>query len=462
MRTEHDFLGAVQIEDACYFGIHTQRARENFGDSGQRHDPVFLHAYLQVKKAAALANRELGYLDTDKAGHIIAAIEGLLSGNVFDDFIVNPLCGGAGTSLNMNVNEVIANHALEQAGRVKGDYEFIHPLEHVNLHQSTNDTYPTALRIAMLIHLEGIEKALVVLQQALQEKERQFSDVVRLGRTELQDALPMTAGMQFAAYAEAIGRDRWRIFKARERIKVVNLGGTAIGTGFGAPQKYIFAVIEKLRHATGLSITRAENMVEATQNLDSVVEVSGLLKTLAVNLLKISEDLRLLSSGPSGGFAEVVLPAVQEGSSIMPGKVNPVILEFVSQTALLAMGNDAVIAQASGLGNLELNQFYPLVATLMLNNMSGLELAVSCLRTKAIQGLELNLENIAAHLSDSIAVVTCLAQSIGHEAASQVYLKHLATKQPLRQLILADNLLSEQELDSLLSAEKIRMMGIKK
>jgi aspartate ammonia-lyase len=272
----------------------------------------------------------------------------------------------------------------------------------------------------------------------------------------------MTAGMQFAAYAEAIGRDRWRIFKARERIKVMNLGGTAIGTGFGAPQKYIFAVIEKLRAVTGLQITRAENMVDATQNLDSIVEVSGLLKTLAVNLLKIAQDLRLLSSGPAGGLAEVVLPAVQEGSSIMPGKVNPVMLEFVSQTALLVIGNDSVIAQSAGHGNLELNQFYPLVATLMFNNLSGLELAVSRLRTKAIEGLELNRETIAAHLSDSIAVVTYLAQFIGHEAASQLYLKHRATKQPLRQLILADNLLAEPELERLLSAENIRMTGIKK
>jgi aspartate ammonia-lyase len=462
MRIEQDCIGSLQIDDARYFGIHTQRAHDNFGDSGQQHDPVFLLSYLQVKKAAALANRELGYLDAEKAEHITAAIDSMIAGSRFEDFVVNPLCGGAGTSLNMNVNEVIANHALEQAGRAKGDYGFIHPLEHVNLHQSTNDTYPTALRIALLIYLERLETGLVELQQALQEKEREFSDIVRLGRTELQDALLMTAGMQFAAYAEAIGRDRWRIFKARERIKVVNLGGTAIGTGFGAPQKYIFAVTEKLRAVTGLSITRAENMVDATQNLDSVVEVSGLLKILAVNLLKTAEDLRLLSSGPSGGFAEIMLPAVQEGSSIMPGKVNPVILEFVSQTALLVMGNDSVIAQAAGLGNLELNQFYPLAATLILGNMRNLEISVNRLRTKAVEGLQLNRENIAAHLSDSIAVVTCLAQSIGHAAASQLFLKHRATKQPLRQLILADTLLSEQELDSLLSAENIRMMGIKK
>ena len=455
-------MGALQIDDSRYSGIHTQRAYDNFGDSGQRHDPVFLRAYLLVKKTAALANRELGYLEAEKADHIIAAIDFIIDGSRFEDFIVNPLCGGAGTSLNMNVNEVVANYALEHAARPKGEYGSIHPLEHVNLHQSTNDTYPTALRVAMLLYLEQLETGLVALQQALQEKEREFSDVVRLGRTELQDALPMTAGMQFAAYAEAIGRDRWRVFKARERIKVVNLGGTAIGTGFGAPQNYIFCVIEKLRAVTGLSLTRAENMVEATQNLDSLVEVSGLLKTLAVNLLKISEDLRLLSSGPAGGLAEVVLPAVQEGSSIMPGKVNPVILEFVSQTALLVMGNDSVIAHAAGLGSLELNQFYPLAATLMLSTLRSLDLAVSRLRTKAVEGLQLNRENIADHLSDSIAVVTYLAQTIGHEAASGLYRKHLETRQPLRQLILSEKLLSEQELDSLLSAEKIRMMGIRK
>ena len=462
MRTENDFLGCLAIDDASYFGIHTQRAHDNFGDTGQRHDPVFLRAYLLVKKAAALANRELGYLETEKAGYIIAAIDLLVAGNAFDDFIVNPLCGGAGTSLNMNVNEVIANHALEIAGRAKGDYGFIHPLEHVNLHQSTNDTYPTALRVAMLIYLERLEAGLTGLQQALQEKERVFADVLRLGRTELQDALPMTAGMQFSAYAEAIGRDRWRIFKARERIKVVNLGGTATGTGFAAPQNYIFTAIERLREVTGLSVTRAENMVDATQNLDSLVEVSGLLKTLAVNLLKISEDLRLLSSGPAGGFAEIVLPAVQEGSSIMPGKVNPVILEFVSQAALLVMGNDGVIAHAAGMGNLELNQFYPLAATLMLSNLRSLELAVSRLAAKAIAGLELNREKIARNLSASIAVVTYLAQHIGHEAASQLYRRHLATGQPLRELIAEGGILTSEDFDRLLSPENIRMMGIKK
>jgi len=352
MRTEKDFLGELHIDDDTYCGIQSLRALDNFGDTGERHDDVFITAYLQVKKAAALANKELGYLAAEKADYILRAADRILNERLFDDFIINPLCGGAGTSLNMNINEVIANRALELAGRPKGDYAFLHPLNDVNMHQSTNDTYPSALKIAILIRLDRIEQELIGLQDSLQQKEKAFAGIVKLGRTELQDAVPVTVGMQFSAYAEAIARDRWRMFKARERIKVLNIGGTAVGTGLNAPQKYIFAVIEKLRAITGLSITRAENMVEATQNLDSIAEVSGLLKTLAVNLLKIADDLRLLSSGPAGGFGELALPPVQEGSTIMPGKVNPVILEFVSQISLLVMGNDGVIAHAAGLGNL--------------------------------------------------------------------------------------------------------------
>jgi aspartate ammonia-lyase len=423
---------------------------------------LFIRAYLAVKKAAVMTNQALGYLDSEKAAHIIAAIDAIADGSLFDDFVVNPLSGGAGTSLNMNVNEVIANRALEHAGRQKGDYEYIHPLHHVNLHQSTNDTYPTALKIAMLLHLDRLENELVALQQTLQDKELQYGSIVKLGRTELQDALPITVGMQFAACAEAIARDRWRIFKARERIKTLNIGGTAIGTGFNAPQNYIFTVIENLRAITGLSITRAENLIDATQNLDAIVEVSGLLKTLAVNLLKISEDLRLLSSGPSGGFGEITLPPVQEGSTIMPGKVNPVIPEFVSQTALLVIGNDSVISHAAGLGNLELNQFYPLVATLMLQNMRLLGTAVNRLNAKAIQGISIRQDRIAGALTDSMAVATYLSQFIGHERASAAYLQHVKTGQPLREIIVREHILSESEYDSLLSPEKIRMVGLKK
>jgi aspartate ammonia-lyase len=459
MRREKDSLGFQDVPEESFYGIHTVRALENFGKGLQWHDPNFVTAYLQVKKAAALANEELGYLDRERAQAIVRAIDTLLETGAYDDIVVNPLSGGAGTSLNMNINEVVANHALVQAGREKGDYGFIHPLNHVNMHQSTNDTYPSAFRIAVLMHLSRLEAGLTSLQEALQAKEKEFGDIVKLGRTELQDALPMTVGMQFSAYAEAIARDRWRIFKARERIKVLNLGGTAIGTGFNAPQKYIFLVIEKLKGLTNLNITRAENMVDATQNLDAVVEVSGLMKNLGVNLLKISEDIRLLSSGPAGGLAELAIEPLQEGSSIMPGKVNPVMLEFVSQVSLLVMANDNAISHAAGLGNLELNQFYPLVATRMLDNLTMLSQAVTGLDAKVIRSIRVNREKVSAHLTRSVALLTYLTGHIGHDRAAEVYMKMKATGRTMKEIMVEDGILTEKQFEDLTAPERIRMMG---
>ena len=459
MRREKDSLGFMDIPDDRSYGIHTQRALDNFGTGQERHDPLFITAYLHVKKACALTNRELGFLDADRAGFIVAAIDKLLDGGIYDDIVVNPMSGGAGTSLNMNVNEVIANHALDLAGRPRGDYGSISPLDHVNLHQSTNDTYPSAFRIAVLMHLERLEKELTTLQESLQAKEKEFSHIVKLGRTELQDALPMTVGMQFSGYSEAMARDRWRIFKARERIKVLNIGGTAIGTGFNAPQKYIFGVIEHLRKLTGQSITRAENMVEATQNLDAVVEVSGLMKTLAVNLMKISEDIRLLSSGPAGGFGELVIEPLQEGSSIMPGKINPVMLEFVTQAALQVMADDGAIAHAAALGNLELNQFYPLISTLMLRDFRMLSQAVTGLDEKVIRGIRVNVERIRQHMDSSVALLTYLSRTIGHEKAAEVYLKMKETGRTAREIIITEGILSAEEYDGLTAPEKIMMTG---
>jgi len=461
VRREEDSIGSFEIPDDAFYGVHTARGLDNFGDIDERHDPVFIRAYLLVKKAAALANAELCFLDKEKAGFILKAIDALLETRKYDDIIISPVSGGAGTSLNMNVNEVIANRALTMAGKKKGDYAFIHPIDHVNMHQSTNDTYPSAVKVAMLMHLDRLEDELVKLQETLQEKEKEWGGVLKLGRTELQDALPMTVGMQFAAYAEPIARDRWRIFKARERIKVLNLGGTAVGTGFNAPQKYIFLVIEKLKEVTGLAVTRAENMVEATQNLDPVVEVSGLLKTCAVNLMKISEDLRFLSCGPSGGVGEIVLPAMQEGSSIMPGKVNPVILEFVSQISLLVMAHDSTLSQAAALGNLELNQFFPLVSYLVLKSLTLLRLAVRQMAEKVIRGLTLNREKLDANLSDSVAVLTYLSQYIGHDRAAHVYQLFKQGGRSVRQIILQEKILTEKEFDDLTSPEKIRMMGFR-
>lgn len=462
MRTEKDFLGSMPIADDKYYGIHTARALENFGDNGERTDPYFIRAFLFVKKAAATANAALGYLPENISGPVIAAIDAMTAANDYRDIAVNPLSGGAGTSLNMNVNEVIANHALEAAGRAKGDYAFINPVDHVNMHQSTNDVYPSAFKIAVLYFLKDLEEAVIKLQESLQAKEKEFSDVIKLGRTELMDALPITVGMQFSAYSEAMGRDRWRIFKSNERIKTLNIGGTAIGTGFNAPQDYIFRVIDCLKKLTGLSITRAENLVDATQNLDTVVEVSGMLKCLAVDLMKISEDLRFMSSGPGGGIGEFTLPAVQEGSSIMPGKVNPVIPEFVSQACILAMTNDLAISQAAAKGNLELNQFYPLAAYLLLKNLSTLKIAAEKLDTLCIRGLKINAEKIAANLEDSMAIFTFLAQFLGHEKASELYLASKNGKKTPRETVLDSRILTEKQYDDLISPEKFRMLGFKK
>ena len=293
----------------------------------------------------------------------------MIDGRLDQHVVVDALQGGAGTSTNMNVNEVLANRALQLLGRPLGDYQTVNPHDDLNLHQSTNDTYPTALRVAAIFALHDLERNVVALMEAFQEKEKQLADVVKIGRTELQDAVLMTLGREMAAYAEAIGRDRWRIYKCEERLRVVNLGGTAIGTGLGAPRQYIFRVVEHLREITGLGLARAENLIEATQNADALVEVSGILRTLAVNLLKIANDLRLLSSGPHAGLGEIRLPPRQAGSSIMPGKVNPVIPEAVAQAAIAVMGHDQMILQAVGGGNLELSQFLPLVADSLLTSI---------------------------------------------------------------------------------------------
>lgn len=463
MRMEKDSFGTMQIEDHIYYGINTKRASKNFGQIDEHVDPVLVRAYLFVKKACAMSNTELGYLQQNIGNAIIFSCDELLKRSEYNEYIViNPLSGGAGTSLNMNVNEVIANFALEKAGYKKGEYEHIHPLRDVNRHQSTNDTFPTALKIAILFYLEKMENCLIELQKELQNKEKEFSGIIKLARTEMQDALPMTLGMQFSAYAEAISRDRWRIFKARERIKTVNIGGTAIGTGFNAPQQYIFRVIEVLKNLTQLNISRAENLVDSTQNMDAVVEVSGLIKTIAVNLLKISHDLRIQSSGPEGGIGEIILPEMQEGSTIMPGKVNPVILEFVEQNALLTINNDNTISQASGLGNFELNQFLPLISYLILKNLRVTILSLEKLMEKVITGLKINVEKIESNFSNSIALVTYLSQYIGHEKAGEIYQLHKKSGKPIKQIIIEEKILTEAQLNEYLLPEKIKMTGFKK
>ena len=371
-RSETDFLGEKQIPAGALWGIHTARAVENFPISGRMIHPELIKAFGEVKLACAQTNIQLGFWkeNPEKQSAIEKASFEMSQGLLDEHILVDALQGGAGTSTNMNVNEVIANRALRILGNPPGSFEIISPLDDINLHQSTNDTYPTALKIAAIRLLRELEHNVLTLQEAFQHKEKEFAHVVKIGRTQLQDAVLTTLGREMSAYAEALNRDRWRIYKCEERLRVVNLGGTAIGTGLGAPKQFIFRVVDRLRENTNIGLARAENLIDGTQNTDVFVEVSGILKAHATNLLKISNDLRLLSSGPDAGFGEINLPAKQAGSSIMPGKVNPVIPEAVAQVAIRVMGNDQVITHACSSGNLELNQFMPLIADALLENLT--------------------------------------------------------------------------------------------
>lgn len=411
-RTEEDLLGSMELPAAAYWGIHTQRAFENFPLTGRRVNPSLIRALSQVKKACAAANVELGYLDLAKGKSIAAACEEIASGGLADQFPVDALQGGAGTSTNMNVNEVIANRAVELLGGQRGDYRIIHPVETVNLHQSTNDVYPTALRVAAIFGLRRLSSAVASLQGACQESEKAFGAIVKIGRTELQEAVPMTLGAEFAAFSEAFSRDRWRTAKCEERLRVVNLGGTAVGTGLTAPRDYIFLVVEKLREITGLGLSRGENLTGETANADAFVEVSGILKAHAANLVKISGDLRLLNL-----LGEIRLPAVQAGSSIMPGKVNPVIPEAVIQTGLRVMANDAGICDAASRGSLQINEFLPLIADLFLEEIDLLTTAASVLAAH-VGRIEADEERCRRFVDRSPMIVTALLPFIGYERAT--------------------------------------------
>jgi len=458
-RTEHDLLGERQIPLSAYWGIHALRARENFPLLGRPPDAGLVRAMAQVKKACARANSDLGHLDPEIAVAIMAACDDLAGGGLAGEIIVDALQGGAGTSLNMNVNEVLANRAEERLGGTLGSYQRVHPLHHVNLHQSTNDVFPTALKVAAITRLHRLEKAIASLQAAFQAKERQFAGVVKMGRTELQDACPMTLGAEFSAWAEALSRDRWRVFKCEERLRVVNLGGTAIGTGLTAPRDYIFLVVEKLRDETGFGLARAENLVDATQNADAFVEVSGILKAHAVNLFKISSDLRLLSSGPRAGLGELILPAVQAGSSVMPGKINPVMPEAVGQAAIVVMGNDSMITAAAAAGQLELNAFLPLLAHALLESLMVLENAATLFRQRCVEGIEADAAACAAQVERSWATVTALLPRIGYERASALAAKARATGLPVARLAVEEGLLPQAEVESLLSPEAMTALG---
>ncbi|MBT8764116.1 aspartate ammonia-lyase [Desulfohalobiaceae bacterium Ax17] len=459
IRIEHDLLGEKKIPRDAYFGIHSLRAKENFPLSGLNVHPELIRAMGLVKQACARANLELGYLKPETGEAIISACEDVCSGKLNEEIVVDALQGGAGTSTNMNINEVIANRAIEILEGEKGDYKLVHPINQVNLHQSTNDVYPTAIKIAAISLLRDLEKKIAKLQAALQDKENEFRDVIKIGRTELQDAVPMTLGAEFSAFSEAIARDRWRVFKCEERLRVVNIGGTAIGTGLTAPRKYIFLVIEKLREQTGFGLARAENMVDATQNMDAFVEVSGILKAHAVNLFKISSDLRLMSSGPLAGLREIKQPEVQAGSSIMPGKVNPVICEAVGQVAIKVMANDFIVTQVCQNGQFELNPFLPLLAHALLESLSLLIQANKIFREKCIQGISANKEICAHYAHHSPGLITALLPYIGYEQATSVAKEAQKTGKSVLEIVREKNLIPKDQLEYILSPEAMTALG---
>jgi aspartate ammonia-lyase len=461
-RIERDLLGEVAVPRDSLFGVHTVRALENFGLSGQAIRGELVEAYGAVKLACALTNRALGAWADDpaKADAIELACREMSAGKLNDSIVVDRLQGGAGTSTNMNVNEVLANRSLELLGEARGAYDRVSPLDDVNLHQSTNDTYPTALRLAAIRLLHRLEEQVVTLQESFQVHERGFAHVVKVGRTQMQDAVLTTLGREMGAYAEALSRDRWRIYKCEERLRVVNLGGTAIGTGFAAPRQYIFRVVDTLRELTSIGFARAENLTEATQNADVFVEVSGILKALASTLVKICSDLRLLSSGPEAGIGEIRLPRRQAGSSIMPGKVNPVIPEAVTQAALTTMGHDATIGYAAAFGSLELNAFLPLVADALIGSLLLLARSCAILRRYCVEGIEADEARCRQHVEASSAIATALVPAIGYEAASDIVRRARETDATIRETALATGLLTETEFDGLLTAEAVCRLGM--
>ena len=458
-RRETDLLGSADVPAEALYGIHTQRALENFPLTGRPVHRDLIHAYGAVKLACAQANHELGRWDEQRFSAIEAACREMIDGRLDQHVLVDALQGGAGTSTNMNVNEVLANRALQLLGLPLGQYETVSPLDDINLHQSTNDTYPTALKVAAIAGLRKLQQTVVALQEAFQEKERAMAGVLKIGRTELQDAVLTTLGREMGCYAEALARDRWRIYKCEERLRVINLGGTAIGTGLGAPRQYIFRAAENLRQITGLGLARAENLVEATQNVDVFVEVSGMVRTVATNLLKICGDLRLLSSGPDAGLGEIRLPARQAGSSIMPGKVNPVIPEAVSQAAIAVMGYDLMITQAVAGGNLELSQFLPLVADSLLTSLDLLSAACRLLARLCVSGIEPDLARCQQHVHNSTATITALVDHIGHRAAERLAIDARGSSKSIRELAIERGLLRAEEFDELVSAEHAMQLG---
>jgi aspartate ammonia-lyase len=455
VRREKDLLGERDVPAANYYGIQTQRAVENFPITGipVGQFPHLVKALAAVKEASAAANRELGILPPEVADAVMRASQEVRAGNLHNQFVVDVIQGGAGTSTNMNANEVIANRALELLGHPRGSYDVVHPNNHVNLSQSTNDVYPTAIRIAASWALRDLGRTLADLRDAFLLKGQEFADIVKMGRTQLQDAVPMTLGQEFHAYGVTVGEDVDRLRELAVHLHEINMGATAIGTGINTDPRYAGLVRRHLSAITGLNLVTSPDLVEATQDTGAFVMLSGMLKRVAVKLSKICNDLRLLSSGPRAGLAEIRLPPMQPGSSIMPGKVNPVVPEVVNQVCFQVIGNDTVVTMAAEAGQLQLNVFEPVIAFNIFQSVEMLTQAAIVLRERCVLGIEANRDHIRTMLERSIGIVTALVPYIGYERATSVAREALEQDRGVYELVLEKQWLSRAELDDILSPD---------
>ena len=454
-RMEHDSIGALNVPAEAYYGVQSMRAATNFQITHRPLHPVLIDSIVMVKKAAAITNEKSGKLDQQIAQAIIQACDEILDGNLRDQFIVDAIQGGAGTSANMNANEVIANRAIEILGGTKGDYSIVHPNDHVNMSQSTNDVIPTAGKITVLKLLPQTIKELEKLEKTMEEKEAEFDDILKMGRTQLQDAVPMRLGQSFGAFAHVLKRDIKRLKNVMDEMKVLNIGATAIGTVINVDPYYLANISYELSKVAGISLKQADDLIDATQNLDGFVSVSGVLKTCAVDISKISNDLRLMSSGPRTGLSEINLPARQNGSSIMPGKINPVIPEVVSQVAYLIIGHDYTITMAAEAGQLELNAFEPVLFHHLFESIDTLKEAAATLTKHCITGITANKGQCEEYIEKSVGISTALCPYIGYAKSAEIAKKSLKTGISVKELVLEEGLLKEEELKEILKPEKM-------
>ncbi|MGE7657032.1 aspartate ammonia-lyase [Bacillus altitudinis] len=459
-RYEKDFLGEKEIPADVYYGVQTLRAKENFPITGYRMHEELIRAFAIVKKAAAQANMEVGRLYEGIGNAIVQASDEVIEGKLHEYFIVDPIQGGAGTSMNMNANEVIGNRALEIMGHQKGEYIHLSPNTHVNMSQSTNDSFPTAIHIAVLKQLDILLETMQAMHDVFQKKAKEFDHVIKMGRTHLQDAVPIRLGQEFEAYSRVLSRDIKRINQSKQHLYEVNMGATAVGTGLNADPRYIKIVVKKLADISGLPLVGAEHLVDATQNTDAYTEVSAALKVCMMNMSKIANDLRLMASGPRAGLAEIALPARQPGSSIMPGKVNPVMAELINQIAFQVIGNDHTICLASEAGQLELNVMEPVLVFNLLQSISIMNNGFRSFTDHCLADIEANEKRLKEYVEKSAGVITAVNPHLGYEAAARIAREAILTGQSIRDLCLQNDVLTEEELDIILNPYEMTKPGI--